>query len=157
MSQPNPKLRQRSVQSVEEFCRELVESLQMDLIVSVRADEGIIHINLAGPDRSFLLSNAAALLNSIEYLLNRIFRTDRDEEPGIAVDSDRYRQHREAELILLAQMASQKVISLRKPLNLQPMIPRERKIVHLALSSIEGVRTQSNGEGDNRSITIYPS
>jgi spoIIIJ-associated protein len=73
------------------------------------------------------------------------------------VDSDKYRQHREAELILLAQMASQKVISLRKHLSLQPMIPRERRIVHLALSGIAGVRSQSNGEGENRSITIYPS
>jgi len=73
------------------------------------------------------------------------------------VDSDNYRQHREAELILLAQMASKKVISSRKPLSLQPMIPRERRIVHLALAGIDGVRSESNGEGENRSITIYPS
>jgi spoIIIJ-associated protein len=48
-------------------------------------------------------------------------------------------------------------MSLRKPLGLQPMTPRERRIVHLALAGIEGVRTQSEGEGDSRSITIYPS
>ena len=93
----------------------------------------------------------------MEYLLNKVFRPGKDDAPGIVLDSDKYRQHREAELVLLAQMASQKVISLRKPLSLQPMIPRERRIVHLALAGIEGVRTQSDGEGDNRSITIYPS
>jgi spoIIIJ-associated protein len=157
MFQPNPKLCERSVQSIEAFCRELIISLQMEINLDIKDEEGAISINLRGPDRSFLLSNSASLLNSIEYLLNRVFRTDKDEAPGIFVDSDRYRQHREAELILLAQMASQKVISLRKPLSLQPMIARERRIVHLALSSIEGVRTQSNGEGENRSITIYPS
>ena len=54
-------------------------------------------------------------------------------------------------------MASQKVLSLGKPLSLQPMIPRERRIVHLALAGVEGVRTESKGEGDSRSITIYPS
>jgi spoIIIJ-associated protein len=129
----------------------------MDLDVEVKEEGGVIYINFAGADRSFLLSNSASLLNSIEYLLNRIFRTDKEDAPGILADSEKYRQHREAELILLAQMASQKVISFRKPLSLQPMIPRERRIVHLALSGIEGVRTQSNGEGDNRSITIYPS
>lgn len=154
---PNPKLRERSVQAVVDFCRELVSYFHMDLDLDAREEDGIIYINFSGPDRSFLLSNSAALLNSIEYLLNRIFRTGKDEAPGILLDSDKYRQHREAELVLLAQMASQKVISFRKPLSLQPMIPRERRIVHLALSGIEGVRTQSNGEGDNRSITIYPS
>jgi spoIIIJ-associated protein len=149
--------RERSIQSVADFCRELIAHLQMDLTPDVKEEDGIIHVNFAGPDRSFLLSNAASLLNSIEYLLNRMFRVGKEDTPGILLDSDKYRQHREAELVLLAQMASQKVISFRKPLSLQPMIPRERRIVHLALAGIEGVRTQSNGEGDNRSITIYPS
>jgi spoIIIJ-associated protein len=154
---PNHKFRERSAQSVADFCRELIDSLQMELDLGVNEEDGVIHINLTGPDRSLLLSNSATLLNNIEYLLSRIFRTDRDDAFEILVNSEKYRQHREAELILLAQMASQKVISFRKPLSLQPMIPRERRIVHLALSGIEGVRSQSNGEGDNRSITIYPS
>ena len=73
------------------------------------------------------------------------------------MDSEGYRQHREAELTLLAQMASKKVLTMRKPLELQPMIPRERRIVHLAMAEIEGVHTKSSGEGENRSITIFPS
>jgi spoIIIJ-associated protein len=130
----------------------------MDLIVDECKEEGgTIRINFTGPDRPFLLSNSASLLNSMEFLLNKVFRTGVDDAPGVLLDSDNYRQHREAELVLLAQMASKKVISFRKPLSLQPMIPRERRIVHLALAGIEGVRSQSDGEGDNRSITIYPS
>ncbi len=129
----------------------------MDLSLECKEAEGIIHINLTGPDRPFLLSNSASLLNSIEFLIHKVFRVSKDESHDILLDSDRYRQHREAELVLLAQMASQKVVSFGKPLSLQPMIPRERRIVHLALAGIEGVRTQSEGEGENRSITIYPS
>lgn len=129
----------------------------MDLDFEVKEESETIQVNITGPDRPLLLSNSASLLNSIDYLLDRVFRAGKDDIPGILVDSDKYRKHREAELILLAKMASEKVISFRKPLSLQPMIPRERRIVHLALSGIEGVRTQSSGEGDNRSITIYPS
>ena len=154
---PNPRLRERSIQAVAAFCQDLIAHLQMDLVADVKQEDEILHINFSGPDRPFLLSSSASLLNSIEYLLNRVFRIGKDDTPGILLDSDNYRQHREAELVLLAQMASQKVISFRKPLSLQPMTPRERRIVHLALAGIEGVRTQSNGEGDNRSITIYPS
>ena len=153
----NPKGRERSIQAVAGFCEELIAKLHMDLVLEGKEEDGIIHINFTGPDRPFLLSNAASLLNSMEYLLNKVFRAGKEEAPGVVLDSDRYRQHREAELVLLAQMASQKVISFRKPLSLQPMIPRERRIVHLALAGIEGVRTQSDGEGDNRSITIYPA
>lgn len=150
--------RERSTEAVDLFCRELVSKLQLDLSVEVTQEGESIRVNLSGPDRSYLLSNTAALLNGMEYLVNRVFRTaGKEEAPGIVFDSDHYRQHREAELILLAQMASEKVTALRKPLTLQPMSPRERRIVHLALAGRNGVHTQSEGEGDNRSVTIYPS
>ncbi len=140
-----------------DFCREAIACMHLELVIDGKEEDGIIRINLGGEDRPYLLSNAASLLNNIEYLLNKVFHSGREDAHGIFLDSDQYRQHREAELILLAQMASQKVLSLRKPLSLQPMIPRERRIVHLALAGIEGIRTESNGEGDSRSITIYPS
>jgi spoIIIJ-associated protein len=152
-----PEVPEGPLRSVVDFCRKLVSRVRLDLVLEGKEEKGIIVINLTGPDRPYLLSNSASLLNSMEYLLNKVFRLGKDDTPGIQLDSDNYRQHREAELVLLARMASQKVVSLRKPLSLQPMIPRERRIVHLALAGIEGVRSQSNGEGDNRSITIYPS
>jgi spoIIIJ-associated protein len=148
---------ERSPESVVQLCRDLVGLLQLDLDLQGKEEDGVISINLTGPDRPYLLSNAASLLNSIEYLLNKAFHGGKEDAPGILLDSDQYRRHREAELVLLAQMAAKKVIALRKPLGLQPMTPRERRIVHLALVGIEGVHSQSNGEGDNRSVTIFPS
>ena len=148
---------ERSVETILETCRQMMKSLHLNLTVEGTEEGGKIHINLNGEDRPYLLSNSAALLNSIEYLFNRIYRGRKEEGGGIIFDSDGYRQHREAELTLLAQMASKKVITLRKPLGLQPMTPRERRIVHLALAEIEGVHTKSSGEGENRSITIFPS
>ncbi len=131
--------------------------MNIDLRMEVKEEAGTVLINLTGPDRPMLLSNSAALLNSVEFLLNKVFRRPKDDGPAIMLDSDSYRQHRELELVLLAQMASKKVLSLHKPLSLQPMIPRERRIVHLALAEIEGIHSKSDGEGDNRSITIYPA
>jgi spoIIIJ-associated protein len=156
-TQQSPRGRERSLQAVTDFCKEVIARLHTDLFLEGKEEDGVVHINLTGPDRPLLLSNNASLLNSMEFLLNRVFRFGKDEIPGILLDSDRYRQHREAELVLLAQMASEKVISFRKPLSLQPMNPRERRIVHLALAGNNEVRTQSDGEGDNRSITIYPA
>jgi spoIIIJ-associated protein len=151
-----PKRRERSIQAAIAFCRELIELLCLDLTIEGSVEDGIIQINLTGLDRPYLLTNSASLLNNMEYLLNRVFPVSKEESPGIVLDADKYRMHREAELILLAKMASEKVIAFRKPLSLQPMIARERRIVHLALAGIEGVRSQSEGEGENRSITIHP-
>ena len=144
--------------AVVRFCLEIVRRLRMDLTVEAKFDGTALIVNFSGPDRPALLSNAAALLNSMELLVNKAFQTEKNEVvTSIVFDSDKYRQHREAELVLLAQMASKKVLAQRRPLSLQPMTPRERRIVHLALAEIEGVRSQSEGDGDHRSITIYPS
>jgi spoIIIJ-associated protein len=146
-----------SLQEVDQFCTALIKGLKLDLVHECNEDQGIIRINLAGPDRAFLLSNSASLLNCVEYLLNKIFPGSREEAPRIAIDSDNYWKYRELELKLLAEMASKKVLSGKKALSLQPMIAKERRIIHLALAGIEGIRSQSEGEGDNRSITLYPT
>jgi spoIIIJ-associated protein len=144
--------------AVEKFCRDVIASMQLDLKVAVQKGESGLVVNINGPDRPLLLSNAAILLNSLEYIVNKAFHTGKDEEvAAIILDSDDYRQHRESELRLLANMAAERVKSQRRPLTLQPMVPRERRLIHLVLAEIEGVRSQSEGEGDKRSITIYPA
>jgi len=155
--QHSPSDQAHSLEDIAAFCEELMDHLRLQLNVEVKEEGDTVYVNLSGEDRPFLLSSAASLLNAVEYLLNKVFRIGKEETPGIVADSDQYRQHREAELVLLAQMASKKVLASRRPLSLQPMVPRERRIVHLALTAVDGVRSQSEGEGDNRSITIYPS
>jgi spoIIIJ-associated protein len=147
-----------AVDYVIDFCEDLIGRMKMSLKAEVREEDRVITVNLTGPDRAILLSNTASVLNNIEYLLNKVFYTGRDEEIAtIIVDSENYRKHREAELNLLAQIASKKVLAQHRPLSLQPMTPRERRIVHLALAAVPGVRSQSDGEGENRNITIYPA
>ncbi len=152
------EMAEEQAESIARFCGDLVRCLKLNLTVQCFCEEGTVIINLSGPDRPVLLSSAASVLNSMEYLVNKVFRPARGEEsPSIVLDSDKYRQHRQAELVLLAQMASKKVLAQQKPMSLQPMTPKERRIVHLALANIEGVRSQSQGDGETRSITIYPS
>ncbi len=149
---------QEFIQAVERFLTTLVGHMGLELNCSGSEKDGVVSVDITGPDRAVLLSNAAALLNNLEYLINKVFRTGKGERvSAVMLGSENYRQHREAELVLLAKMASKKVIAQRRPLNLQPMVPRERRIIHLALAEIEGVRSQSTGEGENRSITIYPA
>ena len=150
------------MKEIVNFCEDILNRLQMDLTTEGRYENNVI-INIAGRDRGYLLANSAAFLNSLEYLINKVFPVtgskERKEEDarGIELDSDDYRKHRKLELELLAQMASQKASASRKPLTLQPMVPRERKIVHLALAETAGVESRSEGSGENRSITIYPA
>ncbi len=156
--EPSTGIEERPAPDVARFCEEIIAQAGLDLSVGATEADATVTINLSGPDRPMLLSNTAGLLNGIEYLVNKAFRTGKGARiASIILDSDSYRQHRQAELTLLSEMAAKKVIAQRKSLTLQPMTPRERRIVHLALAGIAGVRSQSDGEGENRSVTIHPS
>lgn len=153
------------MEEVVNFCGDLLKHLHLDLVAEGRGErdgDGVIRINVTGDDRGLLLSNSASLLNSLEYLLNKAFPGDHagrreDAPPSVELDSDDYRKHRELELKLLAKMGSEKVLASGKPLTLQPMVPRERRIVHLSLAEVAGVESRSEGRGDDRSITIFPA
>jgi spoIIIJ-associated protein len=152
---PDKESKSDWAETVAGFCREVIGGMKLDLEISAWKVEDSVFANLTGEDRPILLSNSAVLLNTLEYILNKAFRTGKDAElASIVLDSDDYRKHRESELVLLAKMAADRVKTQRRPLTLQPMVPKERRLIHLALAEIEGVRSES--EGDKRSITIYP-
>ena len=59
--------------------------------------------------------------------------------------------------VLAARVAAERVQTSRQPFRLNPMSSRERRIVHLALKEMIGVRTESIGMGDERQVVIHPA
>src|SRR5580704_11054563 len=70
-------------------------------------------------------------------------------------DQDFLLEHN-AELLLSARVAAQRVRETGQPFRFNPMSPRERRLIHLELSGAQGVRTMSEGVGDRRQLVIYP-
>jgi len=68
-----------------------------------------------------------------------------------------YRALRFEELKMTARVAAERVQSSRQPFRLNPMSSRERRIVHLALKDMTGVRTESIGVGEERQVVIHPA
>jgi spoIIIJ-associated protein len=75
----------------------------------------------------------------------------------IAVDVEGYRGRRQEALEQHARRAAAKVLETAHPITLDPMSPRDRRIVHVALAGMTGVATSSHGEGMFRRVTISPS
>ena len=73
------------------------------------------------------------------------------------MDTEDYRKKREEALVALAEKVSQKVRKTRKPVTLDNMTARERRIIHLTLQNDDSVVTKSSGGGHNRRIIVRPS
>jgi spoIIIJ-associated protein len=75
----------------------------------------------------------------------------------IQIDCGGYRALRFEELRMTARVAAERVQTSRQPFRLNPMSSRERRIVHVALKDMPGVRTESVGTGDERQVVIHPA
>ncbi len=110
-----------------------------------------------GRDKEFLLERGAEVLKALEHLAFRALRLEPEYHEKIHIDCGGYRALRFEELRMTAKVAAERVQATKQPFRLNPMTSRERRIVHLALKDMPGVRTESIGVGENRQVVIHPA
>ena len=148
---------EEDVNLVVDFTNQVLGSSGLDLKARADQDEGGLRIQVGGDDVALLLGHNAELLDALEYLGNRVLARSSGEERRLVFDSLGYRSRREKELRLMAEKAAEKVRLSRIPFSFDPMTPNERRIIHLALANDASVTTESQGNGENRKVTIRPS
>jgi len=142
---------------VFEFVDEILDHLDWDLDVEVNGEDAeSMHVEIYGNDREFLLENRAEVLESLQYLSNRIFGRKLGEQ-RVVVDCEGYRARKEAELQDIALKVSDRVKRSGREEQLGRMNPYERRIVHLAVEELEGVTTESEGDGVMKRVVIIPT
>ncbi len=120
-------------------------------------DKPEIFVDFSGPDSVLLLDRGAELLRALELLAFEILRLPSPEHDKIAFDCRNQRASRLQELRLAASVAAEKVRQTGTPYHFAPMSSRERRVLHLALRDQTDLRTESDGEGFNRSVVLYPA
>ena len=124
---------------------------------SARLEEPEIVVDFQGRDQDLLLERSAELLKALEYLALRVLRFEPQFHERLRFDCGDYRAVRLEELKLAAKVAAERVQQSRQPFRLNPMSSRERRVVHLVLKEFPGVRTASEGQGDERRVVIFPA
>jgi spoIIIJ-associated protein len=116
-----------------------------------------ILVDFAGPDSGMLLDRGGELLRALELLALEMLRLPSGEHEKVCFDCRNHRSIRIQELRMAANVAAEKVRRTGTPYEFTPMSSRERRIVHLALKDIPGVRTESVGVGEQRQVVIHPA
>src|SRR5579885_3619691 len=136
--------RQAAAEALRRFLEEMVRASGFDLKVNVRTvpsvdgpGEAEVIADLDGRDKEILLERGGEVLKALEHLANRALRLE--------------------ELRMTARVAAERVQASRQPFHLNPMSSHERRIVHLALKDMPGIRTESIGTGERRQVVIHPA
>lgn len=124
--------------------------------LSTRDESSPVVLEVDGEDLGVLIGRRGENLDSLQYILNLMVQKQVSIWPNIQVDVANYRKRREDTLHILARRMARRVAETQQPYTFEPMSPRERRIIHMAIQDDSRVYTESAGEGDNRHVVIYP-
>ena len=115
-----------------------------------------IVVEVYGRDSGRIIGKRGQVLGALQFLTHRAVNRPGEERRHVVVDAEGYRYRRESTLATMAQRLGQQAVDEGKIITFEPMNPRDRRVVHLALAKFEGVITKSEGEGDERRVQIIP-
>lgn len=140
------------------FVRDVITKMGVDVSADVVSDRARqIEIDISGPDGSILIGKRGSTLFALQFLTNRVVNRGPVGRRYIVLDVEGYRARRERGLAAVALKLGEQAVREGKVITFDPMSPRERRVVHLALAKFPGLRTQSEGEGDARRVQIIPT
>lgn len=116
-----------------------------------------IVVEFKGKDQSLLLEHNAELLLALEHIALRWLWLDPQFYGRVRFDAAGYRGIRIEELKLSARVAAGRVRETHAPFRFNAMSSRERRILHLVLKEEQGVRSESEGTGEDRYLVVYPA
>ncbi len=122
-------------------------------VTPVQQGESVI-LKVEGEQAGTLIGHRGEVMEALSYLTSLVANRSGGDYMKIGLDINHYRSKREANLTALAKRIGTKVQRTGRSHTLEPMNPYERRIIHSAISEIEGVKSESVGEGTNRRVVI---
>ena len=122
-------------------------------VTAVLQGEAII-LKVDGTDAGSLIGHRGEVMESLSYLTSLVANRNGGDYAKIGLDINHYRSKREGNLTALAKRIAVKVAKTGRAQTLEPMKPYERRIIHSAVGEVEGVKSESTGEGTNRRVVI---
>jgi spoIIIJ-associated protein len=144
-----------------EFLSEVLDQMGMEVTVRRRrprpdSSPDEIYLEVVGRDAGRVIGKKGQVLTALQYLLNRVINRPGNPRRHVVLDAEGYRQRREATLASMARRLGEQAVKEGKMITFEPMSPRDRRVVHLALARFPNVVTKSDGEGDERRVRIIP-
>ena len=144
------------IKAAVDYLREVIALMGVENVTfsAVQKGEATI-IRLDGEKLGALIGRRGETMESLSYLASLVANRLEGDYIKLGLDVAGYRDKRESDLTALAQRIGAKVRRTGRSFAMEPMNPYERRIIHSAIGKMEGVRSESKGEGRDRRVVIY--
>ena len=144
------------IKAAVDYLREVIALMGVENVTFSAVQKGVATIiRLDGETLGALIGRRGETMESLSYLASLVANRLEGDYIKLGLDVAGYRDKRESDLTALAQRIGAKVRKTGRSFAMEPMNPYERRIIHSAISKMEGVRSESTGEGRDRRVVIY--
>jgi spoIIIJ-associated protein len=142
---------------LEELLEEITAGLGLDAEVEVEESAGVLRGRIVGEDVGLFIGRRGQTIDAVQHLAQRIVFPEGPSSTRVEIDADGYRERRAETLREDADDAAEEALRDGRPVELEPMPPSERRIVHEYLRERGGVETHSEGEEPKRYLVVSPA
>jgi spoIIIJ-associated protein len=140
-----------------EMVSEIVTRMGLKIGIEIREDGEEVVLDLSGEDAGRAIGKKGQTLDALQFVINKIVNRFPEGRRHILLDSGDYRQRREDGLASMARREAKRAVAQGRIITLEPMSPRDRRVIHLSLAKFPGVSTRSDGQGSERRVRIIPA
>jgi spoIIIJ-associated protein len=132
-----------------DFLARLMPVFPLDLEYRITKRSDMISVVFDGGDKNLLLRNDGTLLLALQHVLNKVSTVK------VQTDCEFFRKRKEKRLREYGQQVAQQVRDSGKEEVLDFMNPYERRIIHIAANQVEGITSESLGDGFLKRVKIF--
>jgi len=153
-SAPDGSLLEREGDIAADYLEALLDIADLDGDIDIDVEGNRAAVSIVGADLSSLVGPDGATLEALQELTRLAVHQVTGVRTRLMLDIGGHRARRREELTALGRETAQRVKTDGETVRLDPMTPFERKVVHDAVSSVDGVISESEGEEPNRRIVV---
>jgi len=144
------------VERVRAVLEEIVQGLDLAAEIEVEEEEERIVGRIDGEDVGLLIGRRGQTIDAVQLLCYRAAFRGQHERKRVVVDAAGYRERRREMVERQAERAAERALASGREIELEPMTPTERKLVHDHLKDRAGLETFSEGEEPDRCVVVAP-
>lgn len=114
-------------------------------------------VTIETDDAGRLIGNRGETIDALQLLVNQIVNKDNEQFKRVVIDVGSWRKHKEGELEAKSRRWADEVLQSGKEIEIDPIPSWQRRIIHLVIEDVEGVTSESIGEGRDRRLIIKPA
>jgi spoIIIJ-associated protein len=165
--------REDLAEKASDFLLGVLERMGISADIDIKDDQDRTVLEIQTQDTELVIGRRGVVIDALQHLVNKAVFKERgpreeDRKPGdkdkgdkrgkpLVVDAGGFRDKQVERLRALAQKMGEKALETKQIVELSPMSPHDRRIVHMAIAEMPGLSSRSEGEGEDRHILVVPA